>query len=339
MVGSAGASAQDRRWEVEVYGGAVASRAASDGKQTLPPPGAAIVTSSPLFPSREVPSWFFGDGATLVNGVSEEFQAPSRIAPLDPLFARAGGGVTGAAGARVRRALSDRTTMEMGVDFLGSAPVAPADAAATVEAARASFAGTFTDLLRSGPFTAVSVDATAAVNGAKRRELAATVAFNGDLGTLGPLTPYVTFGGGILTGTGAEPSAQVTGRYRFSVLGQVPIDETDRVTVHFERPIAFTAVIGAGLRKNVTEQWGLRFDVRAFVGPDSTRIRVTADPAVAHGTPGGFVESFTNPSIQFSNDPSLGRRSSLNATPLDSVVFEGGIQARTLVTFAVSRRF
>jgi len=336
---SSSTAAAQGRWEIEVYGGAVVSRAASDGKQTLPPAGAPIVTSSPLFPSRQVPSWFFGDGAALLNGVSEEFQGTSRIAPLDPLFARAAGGATGAAGARVRRALSDRTTMEVGVDFLGSAAVAPSDFAATVEAARRSFGETFSELLRSGPFTSLAVEATADVTGAKRREIAATVALNSDLGTLGPMTPYLTFGGGIVTGSGAEPAAQLAGRYRFAVLGQVPIDESDRVTVHFERPIALAFVIGGGLRKDVTDRWAVRFDVRALIGPDSTRVRVTADPAVARGTPGGFVESFTNPSIQFSNDPSLGRRSSLNDTPLDSIVFEGGIQARTMVTFGVSRRF
>lgn len=330
---------QERRWEIEVYGGAVVARAASDGKQTLPPAGEPIVTSSPLFPSREVPSWFFGDGTVLVNDVNQELLGTSAIAPLDPLFARAGGGSSGAVGARLRRAFSDRTTLEIGADFLGSTRVASSDLETTVEAARRSFAETFTELLRSGPFTSLAVDAVAGVTAAKRNEIAATLALNTDLGRLAGLIPYLTLGGGIITATGTQPTAELTGRYRFSILGQVPIDESDRVTVRFERPVAFTTILGAGVRRDVTEQWGLRFDARAFVGPDSTRIRVTADPSIARGAPGGFVESGTNPAIQFSNDPALGRRSSLDDAPLETVVFEGGIRSRVMVTFGLSRRF
>ena len=331
--------AQERPWEIEVLGGAVVSRAASDGRQTLPPAGAPIVTSNPLFPSREVPSWFFGDGTTLVNSVNQEFQGAAEITPLDSVFARAGGDRTGAFGARLRRAMSDRTTMEIAVDFLGSARLTPSDLASTVEAARHSFGDTFTELLRTGPFTSVVVDASAEVTDTPRKEIAATLALNTDLGRLGPLTPYLTFGGGLVTGIGTEPTATLIGRYRTLVLGQVPIDETDRVTVRYERPIAFAAVLGGGFRKDVSERWALRIDARALIGPDTTRVRVTAEPSVTRGTPGGFVESFTNPAIQFSNDPSLGRRSSLNTAALDTVVFDGGIQSRIVVTVGIARRF
>src|SRR4051812_5981082 len=84
LLSSAGA-AQDRRWEIEAYGG-VAGRAATGGSRTLPAPGAPLVTSTPTFPSREVPSWFFGDGAVLMNGVIHDFGGAASIAPLDPLF-------------------------------------------------------------------------------------------------------------------------------------------------------------------------------------------------------------------------------------------------------------
>lgn len=338
--GAFSAAAQERRWELEAYGGAVAARTATDGERTLPPAGAAIVTSNPLFPSREVPSWFFGDGAVLLNDVNEAFQGASRITALDPLFAGTGAGRTGVAGVRLRRSGGGRTSMEIAVEYLGGAAVAAPDLEATVASARRTFAETFTDLLRSGPFTSVGVDATAEVTAGERRELAATVSFNTDVGSAGPLTPYVTFGGGIVTGIGSLPSAQLSGRYRFSVLGQVPIDESDRVSIAFERPLTFAGVAGAGLRRDLSDRWGMRFDVRILIGPDTTRVRVTAQPAAQRGTPGGFVESFTSPSIQFSNDPATGRRSSLSAPALDAVtVFDGGIQARTVVTFGISRRF
>ena len=334
------AAAQERRWEVEVYAGAVAARTASDGKQTLPPAGRPIVTSSPFAPSREVPSWFFGDGATLVNDVNEELGGASAIAALDPVFASVKGSRTAVLGARLRRSLSPRTTFEFSVDSLGSASIAP-DLAAAVESARASFGETFTELLRSGPFTSLAVDTVADVAGdTGRLEFAITGGFNSDVGRLGPLTPYLTFGGGILTGSGALPSAELSGVYRFSILGQVPIDETDRVRIGFTRPLTFTAVVGGGLRRDLSEAWAFRVDVRAFIGPDSTEARVTADAAVRSGSPSGFVESGTNPAIQFSNDPATGRRSSLGPPMLDNVkVFSGGIRTRTIATFAISRRF
>src|SRR5690349_3902377 len=190
------------RWEVEVYGGAVAARTASDGRQTLPPAGSAIVTSNPLFPSREVPSWFFGDGAALLNAVNEEFSGAARLAPLDPLFGPARDGRSAVGGARVRRWLSDRSSLEFSVDVLGSNRITPVDLASTVESARQSFAQTFTELLQSGPFTAIAVDATAETTGGSRREMAATAAFNADVGRIGPVIAYLTLGGGIVTGTG-----------------------------------------------------------------------------------------------------------------------------------------
>jgi hypothetical protein len=337
--GAHSAAAPERRWEVEVYGGAVAARTASEGRQTLPPAGAPIVTSSPLFPGREVPSWFFGDGAALLNGVNEEFGGASRIAALDSLFAAAKGGRTGAAGVRLRRSMSPTSSLELAFDFLGSAAAA-ADVSAAVDAARRSFGDTFTELLASGPFTSVAVDAAAESRGGERREIAATAAYNSDLAKLGPLTPYITIGGGIVASTGGAASAELIGRYRFSILGEVPIDETDRLTIAFDRPLTFAAVVGGGVRRDLSSRWGVRVDVRAFVGPDPARARITAQPSRQGGSPAGFVESFTNPSIQFSNDPSTGRRSSLSAAALDDVtVFDGGLRTRTAVTVAISRRF
>jgi hypothetical protein len=338
---TAAAHAQERRWEVEAYGGAVVARTVSGGTETLPPAGAPIVTSNPLFPSREVASWFFGDGAALVNAVNGEFGGTSRIVALDSLFGSVESGRTGAFGARLRRSLSPTTSLELAVDILGRTAVAPADLATVVEGASRSFDETFTELLQVGPFTSLVVDAAGGVTGeTARRELAATVALNADVGRVGPLTPFLTFGGGIVTVTGAMPVAELSGRYTFSVLGQVPIDESDRVRIQFERPLTFAGVAGAGLKHDVSERWMVRFDIRAFIGPDTTRVRVTADPVTQRGSPSGFVESFTNPSIQFSNDQSTGRRSSLGAPMLDRVsVFAGGVQTRTIVTLALTRRF
>src|SRR5207248_2356220 len=54
------------KWSIEVHGGANAPTNPSGGTSALPPPG---VTFSTLVgrDSRRVPSWYFGDGASLLN--------------------------------------------------------------------------------------------------------------------------------------------------------------------------------------------------------------------------------------------------------------------------------
>ena len=121
---------------------------------------------------------------------------------------------------------------------------------------------------------------------------------------------------------------------------EVAIDEIDRVSVRYARQAAFVAVLGGGLQRDFSARWGVRADVRMLIGPDTTRVLVDATPSMARTGPSGFIESFTNPAVQFSNDPSTGRRSSLSAPALQDVeVFKGGVQTRTLVTLGICRRF
>ncbi len=62
---------------------------------------------------------------------------------------------------------------------------------------------------------------------------------------------------------------------------------------------------------------------------------------VATGTPADFIESFTNPSVQFSNNASTGRQSTLSGDALDHVNVAGGtrLQTRALVTLGIALRF
>ena len=78
-----------------------------------------------------------------------------------------------------------------------------------------------------------------------------------------------------------------------------------------------------------------------FIGRNGTGVRLDAAPAVTTGAPAGFIESFTTPSIQFSNDVSTGRQSSLSGAALDDFpLFKGsGIQTRLLITVGVFTRF
>lgn len=331
--------AQESKWEVEGYGGAVAGQTASVGSVTLPPAGAPLVTSNPIFPSRETPSWFFGDGATLLNAVNSAFERSERIVPLDAAFGPLEPSRGPAFGGRVRRGLSVRYALELSVDAQTSSG-SRAALAAIVEASRASFTAAFDDLIASGPFTGASVAANASTQAGSRRDIAVTGALVRTFRPSRALAPYVTVGAGVIAGTGSLPSASLDARYRFSVLGEVPIDETDRVALRYARGAAFAGVIGGGVRRDLSGPWALRIDARVLLGPDTTRVVVDAQPSSVRGVPAGFIESFTNPGIQFSNDPATGRRSSLGGAGLQGFeVFSGGFQARTLITVGFARRF
>jgi len=334
------AAAQDRRWEVEFLGGGVVSAPASAGSVSLPAPGAALVTSSPIYPAREVPSWLFGDGASLLNDVNAQFGTTTRLTPLDSLLRTPDTGATAILGVRVRHYMSPRTSLEFGVETTPSAPKAADDLAAAVEATRSMFTTAFAGLLGSGPFSAIAIDATAATDPGAYRETSATAAFNVHWRSAHALRPYATAGGGILFGSGALPSAQLAASYRFSILGEVPIVETDDVQLRVERPASFVIVLGGGIAHALSEAWAVNVDARALFGPDRTRIAFDAAPATTRGNPAGFIESFTNPAIQFSNDPATGRRSTLSAPALHDVeVYSGGTRGRIVISVGVSRRF
>ena len=334
------AAAQDRRWEIEAYGGFVAGQASSGGSRTLPDAGPPIATSSPIFPSREVPSWLFGDGSSLLNAVNAEFELDGRVTPLDAAFAAPDSPRSANFGARLRRHLSSRWSLEVGFDATAGAAIDADALSAAAQATRDSFVAAMGNLLATGPFTALAIDADVTSAAGSRRETAITVALNRQFGSWGAFAPYATFGGGVTVGSGTQPSVAIDAGYRFRVLDEVPIDESDRVTVRYDSATAFVVVLGGGVYRAFSDRWGLRIDARVLIGPDPTRVSVDAAPSVAGGTPAGFVESFSSPAVQFSNDPSIGRVSSLSGPGLDDFeAFKGGTRARTLITVGVTRRF
>jgi hypothetical protein len=335
--------ANERRWEIEGYGGLmVVPTGSGGGTAVLPQPGPPIATSSPIFPSRRVPSWFFGDGALLLNQVNGQFDVAALIQPLDGALGESGlaaaNGFTG--GLRVRRAVTARFSAEFSFDLFPASAHLSEDFLAAVDATRASFVPAFEGLLATGPFTDVNVEASSVTSGSTS-EVAATGALVYQLGSAGGFDPYLTFGGGVITGAGDAPAVTLEGRYRSRILGEVPLDETDRVTIRHESRTVLTAVVGAGLRRDVSDRWGVRVDGRVLIGSPTTRILIDTDPTVAQGTPADFVESFTAPAIQFSNNPSTGRESSLGGPPLQGfeAYVESGLRARVLITAGVFVRF
>jgi hypothetical protein len=328
------------RWEVEGYGG-FQNRVVSTGSAILPAAGAPITTSNPTFPSRQTPSWFFGDGSALLNDALGDLGLTSRITPLDGLLGSLGFGDRGAAGGiRVRRSIGPRLSAELSVDVLAGSPVLTNAFRTGVESSRASFDTAFAGLFATGPFAGATVTSTAATANGSGQEVVAAgsirVPWTPHLG----VTPYLTFGVGLLSRRGGLPSATLVGNYQAIVASGVPINETDRVVVRYSQGASAVGVLGAGVRRPLSQRWGIDVDGRLLVGPQPVNVLLDASPTVTQGAPAGFIESFTYPSIQFSNNSSTGRSSSLGGPALQGfAAFSGGVQVHVLVTIGVYARF
>jgi hypothetical protein len=325
------------RWEIEAYGGVSLGRLSSGGTMTLPPPGAPIPTSSPIFPSWRVPTWFLGDGAAFLNQVADEFGLSGRIVPLDsalepPTNSDAG---TILFGARVRHPLTRRYSVEGGVEISGTALDLPDEVLEAANAAGASFQTTFRDLFSTGPFTGTTVSATGSPSTGSSREVAITGALVADLASWGGFVPYALAGGGWLTHVGDPPSLGLEGTYRTRIEVGPLIEETDRLTVRYGQRSVFVGMFGGGFRHEFSARLGLRIDARVLLGPSTTRVALEADPRVTTSTPASFIETFTHPNLQFSNNPSTGRESTLSGRLDGFDAFDGGWQTRIRLTAGV----
>jgi hypothetical protein len=335
-----------RRWEVEGYAGVAMLKAPDGGTIALPPAGQPIATSNPQFPSRGTPSWFFGDGARLINDASAAFGLPSRIASFDDALSSLNGGSAtgGALGVRLRRQLTVNTFVEAALDLSAQSVGMPGELEDALEAARASFGPVFTTLFASGPFTDVSADATRSAASGTTRAMTLTGAWQWQAGAVGGFRPYLTGGGGVVRALGDGTTSSLEGRYHAvaAPAGQTPapFDETDRLTLRITTATTWVGVAGGGLSRWWSDRYGLRIDARVHIGPNTMRAEVDATPSIPTGAPAGFVELLTNPALQFSNDPTTGRRSSLGDTLDRFEVFTGtGIQTIVLITGGLTFRF
>jgi hypothetical protein len=338
---AAGGGPNAPKWELEMYGGLSLGRLSSGGSVELPGPGAPIATTSPIYPSWRVPTWFLGDGAAYLNRVAEQLALGARISPLDAALGPAGMNDAGhfAFGARVRHPLRGRFSIEGGMDvLLGSGGVTQELADATA-AARASFETTFGQILATGPFTGSTVSATGSERDGSTREIALTGALVTDFAPWGGFSPFLVTGGGVLIHAGDAPAIQLEGRYRALIDGVVPIDETDRLTVEYGDGTALVAVVGGGLHRTLSPRWSLRIDARVLLGPRTTRVALTAAPNVATGTPAGVTQTLTYPSLQHSNNASTGRESTLSGALDGFDAFTGGWQTRFRLTAGLVWKF
>jgi len=329
------------RWSVEAYGGISFGQWTRGGEQSLPGAGSPIATSSPVFPSWSVPTWFLGDGAAFLNDVASGFGLSNRITPLDPALTPNGGGAGQfMAGVRLTRVLQPPWSVEVGLEFATRPDSLSDDLMARFNDTAATFQSTFRELLATGPFTGAIVNSGLTAATGTSADATVTVALRTRMAPIRGFETYAVAGGGLVLPLGDGTTAGIQGRYRFQIAGTVPIDEADAVTIRYKGRTTFVAVFGGGVERAIGSRVGVRLDARVLAGPATTQVVVSSAPVTASGTPAGFIESFTYPNLQFSNNISTGRRSTLGAPGLDGVsVFRGGWSVRGRATVGVFVRF
>jgi hypothetical protein len=303
-------------WEVEFHVGGGPVSDLPDGAASLPaagPPFTTVVGTT----SRRTSSYYFGDGALLLNQVNAALGLVPTITPLDPLFQgplferRRGASF----GLRLSRALTGRFGVEFSLDYGHGTLALPRSVLAGIEATRASYTPAFSALIGSGPFVAPTVTSVSTIHEKDGRQILTTGALIVNLMTSGRVIPYVSAGAGLAANISGTPSASLEGNYQFQAIGRYPMSETDSVTLRTAIDESAGGVFGGGLKFSLSQRWGLRFDVRAFVNKVSVETMLDTHSRPSSATPSGAAASLSTPSLQFSNNSGLGS-SSLADPPL-----------------------
>ena len=314
------------QWEVGCHGGAMFSQHANAGTSALPAAGAPFTTVTGA-PSRHVASWFFGDGAALLNQVSPA-RSNVTITPLDPVLNAASvhRRNAGSFGCGISRQIHRRYGVEFVIDDHRGRLTFTEVTLAGIEASRATFVSVFGTPLAAGQggnAPIASATAMAVIDEPRGHQVFPTGLFHINLRTTGNVIPYATVGGGVLMNRGAAPSVTLTGNYRLTSppgapnAGTVAHDETDTITLRYSRERnLFVGVVGGGLRYSVTDRWGLRLDIRAHLSRNAVRTSLDARASVPTFPSAAVRVVGTNPAIQFS-------ASSAESPSLSGVTIDG----------------
>jgi hypothetical protein len=320
---AAAQTAGSAKWEIEFHSGGMLPGNPSGGTVRLPPQGELFtsVTNVPalgpaVHASRRQPSWYFGDGANIFNGLADSLvannqaQFSARLATLDPVLRRSLGTERrgGSIGARISRVLTPRFSAELSIDYgLARFQITQANSD-SIEATRASFIAAFRGLLvPSGLAVNVnrvltSVTSIAALERGSAHHLWTSGALLINLRTTGDVIPYATAGASLISTIGGMPSATLAGSYQFLSVG-APMNESDTVTVRDARDAHTVAgVLGGGVKYHVSPRWGIRLDARVSLSKNTAGTTLDATPnVVMGGLPAGRFMFLAPTTVMFSN--------------------------------------
>lgn len=340
------AQARPAPWEIEVHaGGRIAGTDPTGGTPIDKfPVGASVPTGAGTSTTRAVSSWYFGDGAQLLNDTNARLRAGASVTPLDSVLRRqlVERKEKAAIGIRVARYLTSRAAVEFDVDYAPSALEMREGVAEAIEASRASFIPAWLGLLETGFTTNRVVTSNAVITEGDGHDITATGAVRIHFAESGRFRPYVVGGAGASWYRGKLPSATLTGDYGFLFGGVFPMNEHDVATITVKRrDRAMVGLFGAGLEYDFSSRHGLRIDVRADVRPTRIDTIVSARPSVRLQSPDFVISTGTIPSIQFSNSTLFNRPSSLSGPEVtDLTTFTGrGTETRVRATVGYVFRF
>ncbi len=346
---------RSRKWSVEVHGGrfgelidAGASRSAAIEAF----PAGAPFTTMAGGPSRAVASWLYGDGTVLFDQIRASFASTygvnlSSITPLDDVLRSSGTtrtfGTT--VGGRFSRDITSWLGLEVAYDRGPSETAVDEAVFRGVEATRSSYVAAFQSLLATIPQDNGVVTATVTSTDveASRHQQIATASL--------VLTPirisrfglHLSAGGGIVKNDVSPTEIRLQAGYRFSLLSQFPINESETVTIRFsEKSQVPVWVAGAGFTLDLWGPLGVRADARVLAMENAVQTTVSSSgthvttPAAAQQV---TLPSLTSPSIQFSSIP--GVQTTLGGgTVNDLVTYSGsGYQVRPHITVGLVLRF
>jgi hypothetical protein len=357
--GSASAQATRgvHKWEIEVHGGAMLATNPTGGSGTLPPPGPAITFPFQLpgrtSESRQVSSWYFGEGASLFNraaaSISSILRATGPIAPLDPvlesgLVERQSGGT---AGVRISRALTSRYAAEFSFDYSAGTLELTRESVAGLESTRGSFVTAWRSILTAPAMGTESVSSVTTIADRQGRQLFTTGTFLIELKPAARVRPYAALGAGVASPIQDPPSVTLAGDYRFGLMFPpglpTPVSlprfhETDTVTVRSSAGNMLTWVVGGGVKYATSTHWGLRMDVRDHISRNSIRTRVEAAPVSEALTPFGTLTLGTDPPLLFSTGAGFPSNLSLPLAAFET--FRGtGLEHHISVAVGLFRTF
>ena len=338
-----------QRWEVEAHGGALLSSNPTSGTTALPLPGPDIPLGATSI-TRRVPSWYFGDGAAILNQILGAL-SPVKIVPLDPILqspiAERQSGVS--YGVRVDRSLTPRFALEFALDGSQNPLALRSSLKNAVDVSQASFLATWNRLLDGPARSAQTVTSDATLDDKRGHHLVTSGVLLVNLGSSQTFTPYVAAGAGYIAARGGGPAITLVGNYDFPFppvpigvtgAGQFRFNETDNVKVQSVMENSVTGVVGGGVKYALGDRWGVRADLRDYVSRNGIRTTVTTNPTTASSGSGvaTFLLAANAPSLVFSATPlSL---STLSSTINDFRTFTGrGIVNQVNVSAGVYWRF
>ena len=327
------AQSERSSWELEVHAGGLLNARHGGGSGSLPLTGAMVGGQ------MSVTSFFFGDGARMVN----ENQAgvlgnqAARVTPLDPVLLGSAiqwGRVTGAVGIRASRPVWRRMAVEISVEHERVALAFTERARAGIEEARASVTQSLAQALATSSVPATVTTLATTDGGQRGSQVSASGTIVVHAKDRQRFTPYGTVGAGVVFNRIDTPSATLTARYELGATGEVVGTET--VTLRYTvNDFEYMGIVGGGVKYRLARRWGMRVDGRARLLLNQVVNRVDSASSVARRSTGSPFPLVNVGALQFSSTAPL-----TGAPIVDAPTFASGrVRAQATMSVGLFWRF